>query len=500
MAGWVLPGLVDAHCHVGLGPDGAVDEATSEEQALADRDAGTLLIRDAGTPVDTHWVDDRDDLPRIIRAGRHIARSRRYLRGFAHEVEPEDVVAYVRQEARRGDGWVKLVGDWIDRDTGDLSPSFPRETVVAAVAAAHEEGARTTAHCFGEESLYDFAAAGTDCIEHACGLEPESIEQFAAQGIAIVPTLINIARLPEMAAPGRDKFPAYYAHMMDLHRRRYATVAAAHDAGRAHLPRHRRGQQPPARAGRRRGRRSRGRRAVDRRSPVRRDVGGARVARSARNRGGRLGGSRGVRSRSASRHPSSRRAAGRRTARADGVTEPRPLRADGERVWVASATEADVDPYIRATLQSSRRLREWNPVDPYGLPSLLRAASGYHRTLLIHARHSEGDHDLVGKVNVTNVVRGRALGGTLGYDAFDPYAGRGLFAEGLRLVVDVAFTQEPRGMGLHRLEANVQPGQRALRRCAARDRVPARGVLAVLPAHARPAAARTSGGTTTGMR
>jgi RimJ/RimL family protein N-acetyltransferase/predicted kinase len=139
------------------------------------------------------------------------------------------------------------------------------------------------------------------------------------------------------------------------------------------------------------------------------------------------------------------------------VTEPRPLRADGERVWVAGATEEDVDAYIRASLQSSRRLREWNPVDPYGLPSLLRAASGYHRTLLIHARRQEGDHDLVGKVNVTNVVRGRALGATLGYDAFDPYAGRGLFAEGLRLVVDVAFTPEPRGMGLHRLEANVQP-------------------------------------------
>lgn len=139
------------------------------------------------------------------------------------------------------------------------------------------------------------------------------------------------------------------------------------------------------------------------------------------------------------------------------MTEPRPLRADGERVWVSGATEADVDTYIRATLQSSRRLREWNPVDPYGLPSLLRAASGHHRTLLIHARQQEGDHDLVGKVNVTNIVRGRALGATLGYDAFDPYAGRGLFAEGLRLVVDVAFTPEPRGMGLHRLEANVQP-------------------------------------------
>jgi ribosomal-protein-alanine N-acetyltransferase len=139
------------------------------------------------------------------------------------------------------------------------------------------------------------------------------------------------------------------------------------------------------------------------------------------------------------------------------VTEPRPLRADGERVWVANATEADVEAYIGATLQSSPRLREWNPVDPYGLPSLLRAASGYHRTFLIHANTTEGDHDLVGKVNVTNVVRGRALGATLGYDAFDPYAGRGLFGEGLRLVVDLAFGPEPRGMGLHRLEANVQP-------------------------------------------
>jgi ribosomal-protein-alanine N-acetyltransferase len=126
-------------------------------------------------------------------------------------------------------------------------------------------------------------------------------------------------------------------------------------------------------------------------------------------------------------------------------------------VWVANATEADVDAYIRANLQSSRRLREWNPVDPYGLPSLLRAVSANHRTLLIHAWQRDGDHDLVGKVNVTNVVRGRALTGTLGYDAFDPYAGRGLFAEGLRLVVDLAFTPEPRGLGLHRLEANVQP-------------------------------------------
>lgn len=231
LRGWVLPGLVDAHCHVGLDAHGAVDSATAEAQALQDRAAGALLLRDAGSPSDTRWVDERDDLPRIIRAGRHIARTRRYIRNYAHEVEPDEVVAHVREEARRSDGWVKLVGDWIDRDKGDLSPSFPRDTVIAAVAAAHEEGARVTAHCFGEESLHDFAAAGTDCIEHATGLEPETIESFAAQGIAIVPTLVNIATFPELAAPAQEKFPTYHAHMLDLHRRRYVTVAAAHDAG-----------------------------------------------------------------------------------------------------------------------------------------------------------------------------------------------------------------------------------------------------------------------------
>ena len=118
----MLPGLVDAHCHVGLDEHGGVDEATTEAQALADRDAGALLLRDAGVPVDTHWMDARDDLPRVVRAGRHIARSRRYIRNYGAEIEPADLVAEVETQAARGDGWVKLVGDWIDRDAGDLTP------------------------------------------------------------------------------------------------------------------------------------------------------------------------------------------------------------------------------------------------------------------------------------------------------------------------------------------------------------------------------------------
>ncbi|MFE7777531.1 amidohydrolase family protein [Streptomyces sp. NPDC057445] len=229
--GWVLPGLVDAHCHVGLDQHGAVDEATSEKQALTGRDAGTLLIRDAGSPADTRWIDDREDLPKIIRAGRHIARTRRYIRNYAHEIEPDDLVAYVAREARRGDGWVKLVGDWLDREAGDLGACWPREAVEAAIAEAHRLGVRVTAHCFAEDSLRDLVEAGIDCVEHATGLTEETIPLFAERGVAIVPTLVNIATFPRLADGGEAKFPRWSAHMRRLHERRYDTVRSAYDAG-----------------------------------------------------------------------------------------------------------------------------------------------------------------------------------------------------------------------------------------------------------------------------
>ncbi|GAA5001083.1 amidohydrolase family protein [Streptomyces hyderabadensis] len=229
--GWALPGLVDAHCHVGLDQHGAVPADVAERQALTDREAGTLLIRDAGSPSDTRWIDDREDLPKIIRAGRHIARTRRYIRNYAWEVEPEDLVAYVAQEARRGDGWVKLVGDWIDRDLGDLSACWPRGAVEAAIAEAHRLGARVTAHCFAEDSLRDLVEAGIDCVEHATGLTDDTIPLFAERGVAIVPTLVNIATFPALADGGETRFPRWSAHMRRLHERRYDTVRNAYDAG-----------------------------------------------------------------------------------------------------------------------------------------------------------------------------------------------------------------------------------------------------------------------------
>jgi imidazolonepropionase-like amidohydrolase len=229
--GWIVPGLVDAHCHIGLDAHGAVPDETSEQQALADRNAGTLLVRDAGSAADTRWVDERDDLPRVIRAGRHIARPKRYIRNYAHEVDPGELTAYVVQEAQRGDGWVKLVGDWIDRDAGDLAPLWPADSLQEAIAAAHDHGARVTAHVFGEEALPDLLAAGIDCIEHGTGLTSDLISDMAARGVALVPTVRQLENFPEYASAGEARFPAYAERMRALFARRHETIGAAYEAG-----------------------------------------------------------------------------------------------------------------------------------------------------------------------------------------------------------------------------------------------------------------------------
>lgn len=231
--GWLLPGLVDAHCHVGIGRGGVPveDPAGLREQALAERAAGVLALRDCGSPVDTRALDDEPDLPRIVRAGRHLARTRRYIPGLAVELEPADLVAEVRVQARRGDGWVKLVGDWIDRSVGDLAPEWPADVVAEAIAAAHEEGARVTAHTFGTDALPGLVRAGIDCIEHGTGLTEDLLGEMAARGTAVVPTLVNVENFPGFAAAGEARFPTYASTMRRLYGQSGAVVRAAYEAG-----------------------------------------------------------------------------------------------------------------------------------------------------------------------------------------------------------------------------------------------------------------------------
>jgi imidazolonepropionase-like amidohydrolase len=229
--GWIIPGLVDAHCHVGLGAHGAIELDEAINQAETERDVGALLLRDCGSPTDTRPLDDYADLPRIIRAGRHLARPKRYSPGLAIELDDESQLPQlVAEQARRGDGWVKLVGDWIDRQIGDLAPLWSDEVLKTAIDAAHSHGARVTAHVFGEDALPGLINAGIDCIEHGTGVTDDTLELMVEHGTALVPTLINIENFPGIAASA-EKYPTYAAHMRDLHAKCYSRMAAAREAG-----------------------------------------------------------------------------------------------------------------------------------------------------------------------------------------------------------------------------------------------------------------------------
>jgi ribosomal-protein-alanine N-acetyltransferase len=78
--------------------------------------------------------------------------------------------------------------------------------------------------------------------------------------------------------------------------------------------------------------------------------------------------------------------------------------------------------------------------------------TGPNRHRLLVCRKSDGA--IVGVVNVSEIVRAAFQSAYLGYYAFRPHAGQGYMTEGLALLLRHAF----RSLGLHRLEANIQPG------------------------------------------
>lgn len=128
----------------------------------------------------------------------------------------------------------------------------------------------------------------------------------------------------------------------------------------------------------------------------------------------------------------------------------------GFRVGVRQVRDEDAAAYRDAVLRSLELISRWNPARPDGFPDILAAQGPAMCTYLVVDLEDGG---LAGKINVANIARGAFRNATLGYDAYLPYAGTGRMTEGLRLVVDRAFTPAARGgLDLHRLEINVQPG------------------------------------------
>jgi [ribosomal protein S5]-alanine N-acetyltransferase len=126
------------------------------------------------------------------------------------------------------------------------------------------------------------------------------------------------------------------------------------------------------------------------------------------------------------------------------------------RVLVRAPTPHDRAAYLDA-MRSSRRLHgRWvPPASDESFDRLLKCVEDERYEPGLVCRIADGA--IVGFINVNEIVRGLFQSGYLGYAAVAAYAGQGYMREGLEVVMARAFTE----LGLHRLEANIQPANQA---------------------------------------
>ena len=132
----------------------------------------------------------------------------------------------------------------------------------------------------------------------------------------------------------------------------------------------------------------------------------------------------------------------------------------GFRVFIRPPVCEDREVFLSAANRSRELHNPWihPPRTPVEFESYLqRFESPTFESRLIFR---EGSVDLVGVINLNNIIRGYFLNAFLGFYGFVPHVGRGFMLEGMRLVIQEAFGP----LSLHRLEANVQPdNQRSVR-------------------------------------
>lgn len=140
----------------------------------------------------------------------------------------------------------------------------------------------------------------------------------------------------------------------------------------------------------------------------------------------------------------------------------------GQGVTLRPPRAADHEAWATLRQASHAYLQPWEPMWPED--DLTRAA--FRRRLTIYAREMEAGHawplfifadsdqSLVGAITLSNVRRGVAETGTLGYWIGQRFAGRGLATAAVRAMTAHAFAD----LRLHRVEAACVPGNAASRR------------------------------------
>lgn len=254
----LMPGLIDAHCHVTLDEPHSNDEmffhrreglgaliAAHNVQKLIR--AGVTSFFDADCLFDL-GPDLRDAIEAGLVAGPRMATGGNALltsvggtagalipqegrRGYARVVRSRDeIVAEVRRQVKLGVDWIKVhVTGLIPRQKarGEVQ-AWSYEELKLVCDTAHEVGIPVVGHCRNAGSIRDAVLAGFDMILHGTFMDEAALETLIEHQIPVVPTFTFQANLRDFgdrvgADPGlREVFAREIAESAEMLRRAYA--------------------------------------------------------------------------------------------------------------------------------------------------------------------------------------------------------------------------------------------------------------------------------------
>ena len=254
----VMPGLIDAHCHITFGEPASNDELffhrpPTTSALLAAFNVRKLLLAGVTGFLDADGIGDlgpglRDAIavgivegPRMTAglnalltaaggtAGRLIPDEGSI--GYARVVRDRDeMVRVTREQVKHGADWIKIhVTGLVPGRAGELSV-WTADELRAVCDTAHELETPVVAHCRSAGSTRDAAEAGVDLIYHASFMDDAALEAVVTSGAALCPTFTFLANLCDHGA----KVGAGVAQV-DIFRGEIeataAQVRAAYDAG-----------------------------------------------------------------------------------------------------------------------------------------------------------------------------------------------------------------------------------------------------------------------------
>ena len=225
----VMPGLIDAHCHISFDEPRSNDELFfHRREGLAAIIAGTNALKVLQSGVTSFFdadslysvgVDLRDAIesgvivgPRMAVGGNALLTSAggtagRLIpdegkRGYGAVVTSKDeIILEIRRQIKMGVDWIKIhVSGMVPRQSseGELK-AWSLDELKLACDTAHELGIPVVGHCRGADSVKDALLAGFDMILHGTYMDEEGLEIMIERNVPLVPTFTFQANLIDYA-------------------------------------------------------------------------------------------------------------------------------------------------------------------------------------------------------------------------------------------------------------------------------------------------------------